>query len=59
MRAVTSKKTRDGARIPCKIKAIAVESAWMLRRDFIDRLASGLSVRVKGIEPGMTVLSRS
>jgi len=53
------RKTRDGARIPCKIKAIAVEPAWMLRHDFIDRLVSGLSVRVKGIEPGMTVLSRS
>jgi hypothetical protein len=52
-------KTTDGAQSPRKINAIAVESAWMLRHDLIDRPASDRSVRIKGIEPGMTVLSRS
>jgi hypothetical protein len=55
---MTSEAT-DGARIPSKIKAIAVESAWMLRHGFIGRPAPGRSFRVKGIESGMTVLSRS
>jgi hypothetical protein len=50
-------KTTDGAQIPRKINAIAVESGWMLRHGFIDRPASGRPVRVKGIEPGMTALS--
>jgi hypothetical protein len=39
---------------PAKIKAIAVESAWMLRHGFIGRPAPGRSFRVKGIESGMS-----
>jgi len=42
-------KRQDGDQIPSKIKAIAVQYAWMLRHDFIDWPASGRSVRVKGI----------
>jgi hypothetical protein len=42
-------KRQDGVQIPSKIKAIAVQYAWMLRHDFIDWPASGRSVRVKGI----------
>jgi hypothetical protein len=34
-------KARDDAKIPSKIKAIAVEYAWMLRHDFIDWPESG------------------
>jgi hypothetical protein len=46
---MTSEAT-NGAQIPCKIKAIAVKSAWMLRHYFIGRPASGRSFRAKGIE---------
>jgi hypothetical protein len=56
--APMTSEAAGGAQIPSKIKAIAVESAWMLRHDFIDRPAPGRSFRVKGIQPGMTVLSR-
>jgi hypothetical protein len=50
-------KRQDGAQIPSKIKEIAVQYAWIPRHGFIDWPASRRSVRVKGIEPGMTVLS--
>src|SRR5260221_12329695 len=33
-------KRQDGVQIPSKIKAIAVQCAWMLRHDFIDWPAS-------------------
>jgi hypothetical protein len=52
-------KTTGGAKIPSKIKAIGVEYAWMLRHDFVAGRRQGRPVRVKGIEPGMTVLSPS